>query len=145
MPRYRWIAFLAFTFVLVVVGCKKGPAMAEVEGVIKVKGKPVDKIHVEFWPTGSAPRSMGMTDENGRYTLKSDDGKYVGAVVGSHKIVLRDLNQYGEKFVGRGSEDMDLSGGKKPRINASYGDVGRTPLSKEVTSGKNEINLDVNP
>lgn len=129
------------------VGCGGGgPQMAEVEGVITSGGKPLDKIQVEFWPEASGPRSYGKTDANGRYTLTTDDGSKTGAVVGQHRIVLRDLTQYGDKIVGRGGENKDLSGGKKNRIPGPYSDTEKTPARKAVAAGtKNKIDVEVKP
>src|SRR5262245_21223085 len=75
-------------------GCSRGPTFAEVTGVLKAGGRPLENVQVEFWPEVSGQRSRGVTDKEGRFTLTSDDGKRHGAVVGSHKVVLIDLNPY---------------------------------------------------
>ncbi len=143
----RRIAVLAVGCgLLLVAGCGGGgPQLAEVEGTVKVKGRPLDKIQVEFWPEVSGPRSMGVTDDQGRYTLMTDDGKRKGAVVGSHRIILRDIGIQGEKFLGRAGENVDMTKGKKPRISNQYGDAAKTDLRREVTAGKTVIDLDVSP
>lgn len=128
---------------LALVGCGGGPQLAEVEGTLKLKGKPLDKIQVEFWPEGSGPRSMGTTDAQGRFTLLTDDGKRKGAVVGSHKIVLKDVGVLGDKFLGRAGENVDMTKGKKPQVSDTYGDPHKSPLKKEVTAGKCVIDIDL--
>jgi len=130
---------------LVVVGCEGGPQFAEVEGAVTQGGKPLPNVRVEFWPESNGPKSSGVTDDGGRYVLKSEDGKRVGAMVGSHKVVLKDLVQYGEKFLGRKAENVkDLSGGKKPRFGAEYSDAARTQVKKSVAAGeKNKIDIEV--
>lgn len=136
------------TFLVVclgLIGCSDGPPMAEVEGTVKVGGKPVDKIQVEFWPAGKGPRSIGVTDAAGRYTLQADDGKRSGAAVGTHKVLLKDVGIMGDKFLGRAGESVDMTKGKAPRINAKYSDATRSDLNKEVTSGKNVIDFDIAP
>jgi len=125
------------------VGCGGGPRLAQVEGTVKVNGKPLDKIQVEFWPEAGAPRSRGVTDAEGRYTLTSDDGKRKGALVGRHKVVLRDIGILGDKFLGRAGENVDMAKGKRPRVSKLYSDPQNTPLKQEVTSGPNSIDLDV--
>jgi hypothetical protein len=131
---------------IVLGGCgRAGPQLSEVEGTVKMRGKLLDKIHVEFWPEGDGPRSIGMTDDQGRFTLTTDDGKRKGALVGAHRVVLRDTGILGDKFLGRAGEGVDLTKGKKPRIPAQYGDPHLTPLKKEVTSGKCVIELEVVP
>ena len=117
--------------------------MAEVDGTVKVNGKPVDKIQVEFWPTGKGPRSIGVTDAEGKFVLSSDDGKSKGAALGDHKVVLRDVGIMGDKFLGRAGEDVDMSKGKVSRVNLRYSDVAKTDLQKTVTDGKNTIEIEV--
>jgi len=144
MPSFCRIASVVLTAgLLMLVGCSRGPQLAEVAGTVKLKGKPLDKIHVEFWPEGDGPRSIGETDAQGRFTLTTDNGKKKGAVVGSHKIVLRDVGVLGEKFLGRAAEGVDMSKGRKPRITDRYSDPHKTPLKKEVTAENNVIELDL--
>jgi hypothetical protein len=128
-----------------IAGCGRGISMAEVEGVVTLNGKPVEKIQVEFWPSKEGPRSIGVTDSEGRYKLKTDDGTQPGAAVGKHSVVLHDVGIFGDKFLGRGAEDVDISNGQKPRISSEYCDAARTTLQKEVVAGqKNQIDLQVN-
>src|SRR5437879_1216622 len=75
-------------------GCSGGPAFAPVTGTVTAGGKPLENVQVEFWPQVSGPRSLGVTDKNGRFTLTSDNGEQPGAVIGSHKVVLVDLIPY---------------------------------------------------
>ncbi|MCI0457859.1 MAG: hypothetical protein L0Z62_12905, partial [Gemmataceae bacterium] len=90
LPCRRCAPVVLLVGLLALVGCTKGPQLAPVEGTVKLKGKALDRIQVEFWPEGNGPRSIGETDSQGRYTLMTDDGKRQGAVVGPHKVVLRD-------------------------------------------------------
>src|SRR5262249_2122961 len=121
------------------------PQLAEVGGTVTARGKPVDKVQVEFWPERDGPRSVGVTDGQGRFTLTTDDGRRTGAVVGAHKVVLRDIGVWGDKLLGRKAEGVNLAKGKKPRVAAAYGDPRKSPLRKEVTAGSNDIALDVGP
>ena len=142
MRLYRFVPLLGLALIGLAAGCAKGPPMADVEGVVTLGGKPLDNIHVEFNPEASGGvRSSGVTDASGRYTLKSDDGKRSGAVVGSHKIVLRDNSVIGKLF-GRAGEGKDLSQGRKSRISLALTDVTKTPIQKTVNSGKNDIPID---
>jgi len=54
--------------VVLLVGCDSGPKLIDVQGTLTVAGKPLDKIHVEFWPEGNGPRSIGLTDAQGKLT-----------------------------------------------------------------------------
>jgi len=133
-------AFVAGLITL--IGCEGGPKLAEVEGTVKLKGNTLDKIQVEFWPIGSGPRSFGVTDAKGRFTLTSD-GKRNGAVVGAHKVVLRDVGILGDKFLGRAGETVDMAKGKKSRISEDLSDPQKTPFTREVATGKNTIELEL--
>ena len=126
-------------------GCGGGPEFAEVEGKVTKGGAPLKNVRVEFWPTADGPKSTAVTDDQGRYTLRTEDGRTVGAIVGTHTVVLKDLDVYGDKFLGRKAEDMPtLSKGKKERFAKVYGDPAQTELKKAVTAGqKNVIDLEL--
>lgn len=123
-------------------GCGGGPEMAEVDGKVTFQGKPLDKIQVEFWPTGDGPRSMGVTDEAGHFVLTTD-GSRKGAVVGSHKVVLKDVGIHGDKFMGRAGESVDMAKGKKSRVAKVYSEPLSTTLKRDVTSGKCTIDIEL--
>ena len=145
MRAMRFVGSSLLAGALAATGCGGGLSFAVVEGTVKVNGQPVDKIQVEFWPAGDGPRSIGVTDANGRYTLASDDGSKPGAVVGRHKVVLRDVGIMGDQFLGRAGETVDMTKGKKPRVSATYAEVTRTPIEKDVAAGKNQIDIDAAP
>jgi hypothetical protein len=123
-------------------GCSGGPKFAEVTGTLKVGDRPLANVQVEFWPEVTGPRSIGVTDKDGRFTLRSDDGKHAGAVVGPHKVVLVDLDAYANVPVNlsREVENLDL---KSKRFAEQYASPNSTPLKKEVAGGANAIDLDV--
>ncbi len=131
-------------WVVILTGCDSGPKLVDVSGNIKVAGQPIDKIHIEFWPEGNGPRSIGLSDAQGNFTLQSDDGLTKGALAGKHKVVLRDVGIMKDQFLGRAGEDLDLNEGRKPRISAIYGDAAKTTLTAEVSAGK-AIELNVEP
>jgi hypothetical protein len=132
--------------VLGIIGCAKGPTFAEVEGVVTKNGNPLGNVKVEFWPVMQGPVSSGVTDASGKYTLKANDGAKVGAVVGEHVVLLRDLDMLGTKFLGRKAENVaDMSGGKKNRIPIEFSDVKNAKLKVTVSAGsKNTHDLKVN-
>lgn len=142
MPR--WLVAFSPAVCFLAAGCSGGPAIAEVEGTVKLAGKGLDKIQVEFWPEREGPRSMGTTDAQGRYVL-TVDGTRKGAVVGSHKVVLKDVGVLGDKFLGRAGEDVDMAKGKKARVGGDYEDPAKTKVTKTVSAGKNTIDIDIVP
>ncbi len=130
---------------LLMLGCGGGPKFAPVTGTLTQNAKPLNNVRIEFWPTADGPKSTAVTDDQGRFTLKTEDGKQEGAMLGTHKIILKDLIIYGDQFLGRKAENMaDLSGGKKPRFaQAQYRDSTATPLSKTVAEGPNSFDIDI--
>lgn len=139
------ISNLMILAVLLSAGCSGGPRMAEVSGVVKRDGKPLEKVRVEFWPETDGPKSSGVTDDQGRYVLKTEDGLTTGAMVGSHKVILKDLNAYGDQFLGRKAENMPvLNKDAKRRFATIYENATNTPFKVNVEAGKpNTIDLDV--
>jgi hypothetical protein len=94
MRFLRQMAVLAAgTLILVPAGCGGSP-YAKVAGVVTVDGKPYRNAIVSFQPLGTANNpnpgrgSSALTDENGRYTLTTDDGRS-GAVVGKHRVRIQ--------------------------------------------------------
>jgi hypothetical protein len=111
-----------------------GPTFAEVEGTVRLNGKPIDKVMVEFHPEIGieGPRSSGITDAKGHYALTAETGKARGAVVGKHRVLLRDTGF--APFLGQMTS-------RTPRV---YSTVQYTPLRAEVKPGPRQtIDLDM--
>jgi hypothetical protein len=142
---------MSITWALWLAGCgPSGVQLGEVEGVVVLDGKPLQNAEVQFIPepgqATDAPRSTAVTDDQGRFKLVCDDGRQ-GAVVGLHRAVLRDLNQY-EAFVpvDKHSPDygyVDDRPRARSRFPDHYGDLSRTPLRKEVKAGKQTIDVEL--
>jgi hypothetical protein len=128
-------------------GCGPSVKVAEVSGVVTLAdGKPLELIHVEFW-SDNGPRSWGKTDDSGKFTLKLDsESPADGAVIGTHKVVLRDTWPMKDDKIGEGGDWIDNSKGKKPRIHSKYFDVALSPVSVEVKAGqKNHFDIKLDP
>jgi hypothetical protein len=91
--RNRAFPVLAGLFAVALAGCGRS-GYARVSGVITLNGKPYPNCMVQFLPEagrGNATPgrgSVGHTDENGRFTLKTVDG-VVGAAVGKNLVQIR--------------------------------------------------------
>jgi hypothetical protein len=121
-------------------GCGSQAPVVPVEGTLKMNGKALANVQVDFLPEAAGPRSSGVTDSKGHYSLTCADGR-PGAVVGAHRVVAVDLAVYGDKPIPRGREDEVLQ--KPSRLPAGYGEVSKTPWKKEVTNGSNVIDLEI--
>jgi hypothetical protein len=126
-------------------GCGSKHTMVEVEGTVTLKGKPLEMVRVEFIPVKDGPQSAALTDSQGHFALVALDGETKGAVVGTHKVVLRDLSHVEDRFYGRAGADLDLTNGKKPRTSNRYTNVTLTPLQVEISDAKRDLVLEVEP
>lgn len=132
---WRTLAALTVVSALAAGGCGHGPTFAEVEGTVRLNGKPLDNVRVEFLPDPEqgtrGKSSSGITDKNGRYRLVSED-QHPGAVVGKHRVLIYDLKPYENLPPGRLPDDYKL---RPSRLPAQYIDSSQTPLRKEVKAG----------
>jgi hypothetical protein len=94
MRRLRLLAVVALGAMLgAVVGCGSGSKYVPVSGVVRLNGKPYPNAAVMFQPVGGKDDpnpgrgSSGLTDENGRFVLKTPEGVN-GAVVGTHQVKI---------------------------------------------------------
>jgi hypothetical protein len=91
----RLIWFLPSLLVLLSGGCQdESFPVAEVSGIVRLDGIPLNDAQVVFMPEPVAgnsivgPFSSAITDENGRYTLETRYGDS-GAVVGVHVVTFQ--------------------------------------------------------
>ena len=142
-PKQLLLSSLFAVSICVLSGCgDDGPRVVVVEGTVKLNGKAMDKILVEFLPTSEGKRSFGETDSEGHFKLMTDDGIRNGATVGTHKVTLKDAALF-TKFMGRKGEEMDMSEGRKPRISGKLASPDTSGLSVIVdASKKNDFALE---
>ena len=82
--RIGYIGYIVPLALVLLSGCADGPLkpeLAPVKGIVLLDGKPIEGCVVEFLQKGSPTRSMGFTDESGRFELTSfapGDGASVG-------------------------------------------------------------------
>jgi hypothetical protein len=85
--RISCLAALAMT------GCGqsvKYPETAAITGEVRYKGEPLTGVAVVF-QAESGPSAVGQTDGQGRFSVATNQRP--GAVIGDHKVYLRDLDQ----------------------------------------------------
>jgi hypothetical protein len=110
-------ALLLFGLVVsLTTGCGGTGNLAPVSGQVKVDGKPYPNAYVTFQPRGTKGNanpgrgSVGITDNDGRYTLKYDDGR-PGAIIGTHIIRITSMQPSDDpsrfKVTDAGSSDGD--------------------------------------
>ena len=148
-----WLAWGCLAGALLAAGCSSNqPQLAEVSGKLTMNGRPLGNVKLDFHPDPDqgtrGPGSTGTTDAGGNFTLTFSSGK-PGAIVGHHRVILTDLDTYGNVFVGRGDYRNDDKAGpprevpKRPRFAEAYMNLAQTPLRVEVKPGMDAVTLDV--
>lgn len=109
-------------------GCSERTRLTEVEGTVTLNGKAMENVRVEFLPDPengtTGPRSTGVTDAQGRFKLDCENGKS-GAVVGTHRVLITDLNQWEGIRPTREDSEKPL---KPSRVPDRYADAVKTPF-----------------
>lgn len=80
-------------------GCGQSLEFGKVTGTVTHKGKPVEQILVTFYPDANSKgavtkgkSSYAITDKDGKYVLEyAGPPKQTGAVVGTHRITVKDV------------------------------------------------------
>jgi hypothetical protein len=139
------------------VGCSRGREFAEVEGVVTLDGRPLDGVEVVFLPDAekgtNGPRAAAFTDAQGHYKLHSDKVNKDGAVLGLHRICIRDITYIAAVGlpVMRASRPPaeltppDAEGGKakRSRVPPPYTSPSETPLHIEVKPGRQTHDIEI--
>lgn len=146
------------------------PRCGPVEGVVTLDGKPLDTVEIVFLPDPvkgtKGARAACYTDAQGRFKLTSEKYGQEGALVGYHRVVIRDItslpdppganrdhpNEGLEPTAQRGDgvktalaqKQTAGSSTKKSRVPPEYEDANRTPFQNiEVTANGQTLNFDV--
>jgi hypothetical protein len=130
--RARWLVL--GTALLLAPGCAN-QKFAPVSGKVTLNGKPLANATVSFNPIPpdgsieSGPSSVGITDQNGAYTLRVTL-KQPGAVVGKHRVSILAMSA-------QVNSDSDApvapSAGPRNVLPGRYSE--KTKLTCEVPSG----------
>ncbi len=145
--RLLFLALLALA--IPACGGSSPGEVAEVEGTVLWHKKPLPNVQVQFHPDNSRGtvglRSCAVTDEQGHFVLAFDDGR-PGAVVGQHRVLLIETDEAVRG--GKGNEHAGVAGSRQNRttrqiVGPAYSKIATTPLRREVTPGKQTINLDL--
>jgi hypothetical protein len=134
----RTVAATGLALVAVVLGgCSSEVKVVPAEGVLKIGGKPAPNVSVQFLPDvtkgAAGPTSYAMTDAEGRFKLKTQDGRD-GAVPGPHTVILADLDEE------RPPQGVPLK--KQPRLSSRY-TTASGGLKAEVPAGGGSVALEV--
>jgi len=95
--------------IVALVGCGGDGTLAPVSGVVKLNGKPVANVEVLFQPVvgdstkSPGPAAFGVTDAEGRYSVKVVGESKTGATIGKNHVLfsgkapVEDFSEDGKK------------------------------------------------
>lgn len=124
---------IAFSGLLLVTaaGCGSPPPRGEVEGTVRRAGRPLGQVVVTFVPDLGAPpgarRASGMSDAQGRFRLRGEDGR-ADLVAGPYRVIVEDVAVYAAPR----APDGTVLRIPAPRFPARYGDPLQTPVQVQV-------------
>ncbi|MFO1002875.1 MAG: carboxypeptidase-like regulatory domain-containing protein [Planctomycetaceae bacterium] len=130
-------------------GASDAPTLYRVSGIVTYKGQNVPGAKVMFMGDGTKPPAVGITNEDGKYSLSSLAG--TGAVAGRHVVaVIKESEPDPTEKVNMSMEEAAAAAQKpekssKPTslIPAKYADPQTSGLEFEVTSGTNDFPIDL--
>lgn len=125
-----------------VSGCGDDVPFGEVEGTVRLDGRPLENVAVTFFADHAkgmtGPRATARTDASGHYRLRGEGSRY-RAQVGWHRVTVEDLALYSLPR----DEDAPAAEAPKPKLPGAYGHPGKTPLRVQVQPGRQTIDLDL--
>jgi hypothetical protein len=137
---------------VLLVGCAGSPPpVTEAEGTVLLDGNPLPFAQVEFLPElsrfGAEMNSTATTDEKGHYRLICGYKQQPGAVVGKHRVLIREAPTPAE-YRGMSGEKQEAAaryaaGLKNRPIPGQYSTAATTTLTVDVTAAKKTYDFDL--
>ncbi len=127
------------------------PPYTEVEGTVLLDGHPLPHAVVEFVPLldsfGAGYNSTAATDDEGHYRLVSAFKQTPGALVATHRVLVRE-EPLPEEYRGRSAENERREKEIRARLTnrpipPEYGLFAKTPLRVEVVKEKRTYDLNL--
>ena len=140
--------FAPITLLLALAGCGGSDfPLAPVSGRVTLDGAPLSGAKVLLLPQASGkdglagPTSNGLTDENGRFTVKTvSRSPEPGAVVGTHRVTISTLKTEPDPSDPLGKDVVQ----SPERVPPPYNTPRQTPLRLEVPpEGTDQANFDL--
>jgi len=150
--RAQLLILLTFVVISGTSGCggaSDAPKLYRVTGVVSYKGQNVPGAKVMFLGDGTKPPAVGITNDEGKYSLSSLAG--TGAVAGRHVVaVVKESEADPAEKINMSMEEAAAAAQKpdkpsKPMslIPAKYSSPQTSGLEFEVTSGTNEFPIEL--
>jgi hypothetical protein len=124
---------------MLATGCRRGPAVVFVEGVVRMDGQPLEGASVAFTPVeakGELP-AAGFTDSSGRFVLSARGaGLGRGTTVGDYIVIVK------KEVVPPGQEEA-LDPVVELQTAKQYLQKETSPLRATVKQGRNRFEFDL--
>jgi hypothetical protein len=145
MTRKAGVVVLA----ALVVGCGKAPPpqIVEVEGVVRLDGKPLKRAEVRFIPVvdyGPEYLATGVTDDEGRFRLTCNGRP--GACAGENQVLVMESELPNELKSETAQAELarylqKLGGRPLPQ---RYANLAESPLTANVTVDRKDYSFNLN-
>ncbi len=126
-------------------GCGSGrPKTVPVTGTVTLDAKPVEGASVMFMPEAGGKPAVGVTDKDGRFTLKTfEPGD--GALPGKHNVSITKQETTGFTADKDGLSGPPGPGGPKVTwiVPQKYSDAKNSGLTADVKPGMGPLNFDL--
>ena len=149
----RWMLVLGFLGFPLFAGCGSDrPETTPVGGIVTWDGRPVTEGRIMFYPENGRA-ATGQIGSDGTYSLttfKPNDG----AMLGKHRVTIKAVSVVGGTPQPRSFQEelaQGRSGGQAPvtpgtvkwLVPKEYSQVDTTPLTAEVSPGKNTVDFNL--
>ncbi|MDR1480976.1 MAG: carboxypeptidase-like regulatory domain-containing protein [Planctomycetaceae bacterium] len=123
---------------ILILGCGNA-ASGRVSGVVKLDGKPLPDAAINFYPSETGTPAVGMTDANGRFELAVSHSMK-GVFAGKYKVTISTVRAEQEVY---DAGNTKIIPAVPEYVDEKLTNPDTTDLFKEVKSGKQEINFDL--
>ncbi len=130
---------LLATLVLAVPGCGPKFKTVPVSGRVTLDNQPVANAGVLYVPVDAGPTARAMTDQDGRYTLKT--GKLEGTAPGKYRVAVMKDTVEGVAVGADGLETAPGKGVTKRSLPTIYADPNATPLEITIEAERSDADL----
>lgn len=151
---FHCLVFLGVVYCAAIVGCgPPGPKTVPVQGTLTIDGKPADGVMITLAPIDTSMALATGRATNGSFELFTGVQGAPGAVPGKYKVVLAVSPSSNEeaakaRYAG-GAKPGATSGSPSPDAKTvlpfaeKYSSSATTDKEVEITSGKNNLTIDV--